>query len=90
MALSDYAHWNEEAPIIWWQEEGRHGLGEIDGWGDDDDGRGFDDCPECADRADCIRNGCFSLPSSTRIWECDICGRQFPGYLSPSDFAGVA
>lgn len=24
MPLSDYAHWNEEAPIIWWQEEGRH------------------------------------------------------------------
>lgn len=24
MPLSDYAHWNEEAPIIWWQEEGKH------------------------------------------------------------------
>lgn len=24
MARSDYAHWNEEADIVWWQEEGRH------------------------------------------------------------------
>jgi hypothetical protein len=24
MALSDYAHWNEDAPRIWWEEEGRH------------------------------------------------------------------
>jgi hypothetical protein len=24
MPISDYAHWNEEAPIIWWQEEGKH------------------------------------------------------------------
>jgi hypothetical protein len=22
--LSDYAHWNEEAPRIWWEEEGKH------------------------------------------------------------------
>jgi hypothetical protein len=24
MARSDYAHWNEEQDIVWWQEEGRH------------------------------------------------------------------
>jgi hypothetical protein len=24
MPLRDYDHWNEEAPIVWWQEEGRH------------------------------------------------------------------
>ena len=24
MALSDYSHHNEEASIVWWQEEGRH------------------------------------------------------------------
>ena len=23
MALADYAHWNEEAEQVWWQEEGR-------------------------------------------------------------------
>lgn len=30
MALSDYAHWNEDALAIWWQEEGRHETGERD------------------------------------------------------------
>lgn len=25
MARSDYAHWNEDADAIWWEEEGRHG-----------------------------------------------------------------
>lgn len=24
MARSDYAHWNEEQDLVWWQEEGRH------------------------------------------------------------------
>jgi hypothetical protein len=24
MPLADYAHWNEEAEQVWWQEEGRH------------------------------------------------------------------
>lgn len=24
MPISDYAHHNEEAPRIWWEEEGRH------------------------------------------------------------------
>ena len=24
MSRADYAHWNEEADIVWWQEEGRH------------------------------------------------------------------
>jgi len=24
MSLSDYAHWNEDAERIWWEEEGRH------------------------------------------------------------------
>lgn len=24
MPLADYAHWNEEAELVWWQEEGRH------------------------------------------------------------------
>lgn len=25
MARSDYAHYNEEADLVWWLEEGRHG-----------------------------------------------------------------
>jgi hypothetical protein len=24
MPLADYAHWNEEAPRIWYEEEGKH------------------------------------------------------------------
>lgn len=24
MPLQDYAHWNEEAMQVWWQEEGKH------------------------------------------------------------------
>lgn len=24
MARADYEHWNEEADLMWWQEEGRH------------------------------------------------------------------
>lgn len=24
MPLEDYAHWNEEAEQVWWQEEGKH------------------------------------------------------------------
>ena len=24
MSRADYAHWNEEADIVWWAEEGRH------------------------------------------------------------------
>lgn len=24
MPLKDYAHWNEKAERIWWEEEGRH------------------------------------------------------------------
>jgi hypothetical protein len=24
MSRADYAHWNEDAEYMWWQEEGRH------------------------------------------------------------------
>lgn len=24
MARADYDHWNEEADLVWWLEEGRH------------------------------------------------------------------
>lgn len=24
MSRADYAHWNEDADYMWWQEEGRH------------------------------------------------------------------
>ena len=47
MARSDYAHWNEEADMMWWMEEGRHAINwepdiddfydELDDWYDYDD-----------------------------------------------------
>ena len=49
MARSDYAHWNEEADIVWWQEEGRHAGNEEPVYEDelydvpDDDWEDFDD-----------------------------------------------
>lgn len=29
MPLADYAHWNEEAGRVWWEEEGRHPYNEL-------------------------------------------------------------
>ncbi len=28
MPLADYAHWNEDAERIWWEEEGKHDTNE--------------------------------------------------------------
>ena len=28
MSRADYAHWNEEQDIVWWNEEGKHALDE--------------------------------------------------------------
>lgn len=41
MPVSDYDHWNEEAPLVWWAEEGRHQDVEPDE--PDDDWRGWDE-----------------------------------------------
>ena len=35
MARADYAHWNEDADRIWWEEEGRHAEELRDTWEDD-------------------------------------------------------
>lgn len=32
MPLADYAHWNEEAPRIWWEEEGKHYEQDYEDW----------------------------------------------------------
>lgn len=44
MPISDYAHWNEEAVAVWYQEEGRFpagysddGVDPYDDYYDDDD-----------------------------------------------------
>lgn len=47
MALSDYAHWNEEAAQVWWLEEGRHESNEESY---DEDWDGLDgDWEDCSD-----------------------------------------
>lgn len=30
MGREDYAHWNEEADLVWWLEEGRHAASSYD------------------------------------------------------------
>ena len=43
MALADYSHYNEEAPMIWWEEEGRHEPSLIEVEDDDYCDRYYDD-----------------------------------------------
>ena len=46
MPRADYAHWNEDADHMWWQEEGRHETYEEpydDGEAPDGDWEDFDD-----------------------------------------------
>jgi hypothetical protein len=53
MPLEDYSHWNEEAPMIWWQEEGKHESEprEIDDWDSD---REIDPCADCDCEEECL------------------------------------
>jgi len=75
MALSDYAHWNEDAERIWWEEEGRHSDEPdydpcdyvADDYGDD----WFEDEPHDS-LDDCQRDGCFSTKDGVH-WCCDVC-----------------
>jgi hypothetical protein len=50
MAISDYAHHNEEAKQIWWLEEGRHETFEEPY--DDDPDAGWDDWEDFDDDED--------------------------------------
>lgn len=76
MPLADYAHWNEDAQYMWWHEEGKH-VEEPPDVSDDDPRWDYEEV-ECRRESDCLDASCFSLPSATHIWECDVCGRQFP------------
>lgn len=81
MPLSDYAHWNEDAEYMWWHEEGKHAEEpeyDPDRYLPEDE---YDE-PEHASEADCLRDSCFSLPTKTQVWECDVCGRTF-GHTHP-------
>lgn len=77
MSLGDYAHWNEEAAIVWWAEEGRFADEDVS-WDDDDVPFLTGDDDEHDVLGDCLRDSCFSLPTATGVWECDVCGRTFP------------
>lgn len=46
MALKDYAHWNEDAQMMWWQEEGRFAADEGPEYDPDDFLPGQDDDDE--------------------------------------------
>jgi hypothetical protein len=50
MAIADYAHWNEEAELVWWLEEGRHGTYE-EPYEDDPDA-GWDDWEDDEEEVD--------------------------------------
>ena len=36
MPLADYAHWNEDAPRVWWEEEGKHYDSDYETWRDEE------------------------------------------------------
>lgn len=52
MSRADYAHWNEDADWMWWQEEGRH----IEEPPYLDDDEFFDD-----DYDDCLPEGTYGM-----------------------------
>ena len=44
MSRADYAHWNEDADYVWWQEEGRHDEAQFNPEPDDEPDYSADDC----------------------------------------------
>jgi len=73
MPIGDYAHWNEEAPRIWWEEEGKHDLGPSDPDPEDPGYYDYDDGYVCQDAPDeCIREGNFNSLGDGR-WLCSTC-----------------
>ena len=88
MSLSDYAHWNEEAPLVWWQEEGRHS--------DEPD---YDPCDYVADDygdewfehsspEECIEDGNFSTKDGV-LWHCDCCESEIDFVVLADGSIGV-
>lgn len=79
MSRADYAHWNEEADIMWWQEEGKHAEDDaISAWEnrhDDDDA--YDDGYECTNAPEeCMENGNYNHEHDD-VWSCSDCGTLF-------------
>lgn len=71
MSLRDYAHWNEDAQYMWWQEEGRHPYEPEDN--DDMDDRGWD--------APRIKNGVCTHCDDEDAW-CELCGEHIKHFAS--------
>jgi hypothetical protein len=54
VSLKDYAHHNEDAPAIWWAEEGRHPYEpDVDDFYDEDEP---DECEACEEGDECTRH----------------------------------
>lgn len=55
MPLSDYEHWNEDAQMMWWHEEGKHPSepSEPDDSDRDDIAIDHHKCPTCNTNWDC-------------------------------------
>jgi len=73
MPISDYAHWNEDAPRIWWEEEGRHVPEPCEP--DWESAVHYDDGPTHDGQSEpdvCIAEGNFSTRDGV-IWRCDGC-----------------
>lgn len=82
MPLEDYAHHNEEARHIWWEEEGKHVHEDELSEPDNDDFRFSDEGDSHHDtEEDCVADGCFNHVTKTECWECSICGRLALGFL---------
>jgi len=82
MALSDYAHWNEDAERIWWEEEGRHVEDEpYDRYDDADDyihshrgdwEKAHNTPEECLEDGNFNRTG-FTTTDGKAVWICSCC-----------------
>ena len=71
MSLSDYAHWNEDAQYMWWEEEGKHVEDEPD-YDDDVDCRYDDEPVPHSSVEECIKVGDMSSKDGV-LWRCDHC-----------------
>ena len=89
MPVSDYAHWNEDAERVWWEEEGSWRDEPVEPNDDDEYLSSYydDETTEHLSADDCRRDGNFDLPSRTGIWECSECGRAHPEFVTPMEQA---
>lgn len=82
MSVADYAHWNEEAELVWWLEEGRHPYEPSDDYDNPD--AGWED--EDEDEPNCIKCG-----SECTVWDdyCEKCeaanSKDAGDYAGPED-----